>query len=75
MMTDMLPSHPDAATLRLFLLGQLDTPERDQVECHLGHCEVCCRTSLTVEHDDRLVRLLRRRGSGHHGRLKEHNTP
>lgn len=61
--------HPDADILRLFLLGQLDTPRRDQVERHLENCDICCRTSMTVE-DDRLVQLLRRREAGRtHGTI------
>jgi len=62
-MAEASSSHPDVATLRLYLLGQLDTSRRDQVERHLEKCEVCCKTSMTVE-DDRLVQLLRRREPG-----------
>ena len=74
MASEIMPSHPDVATLRLFLLGHLAGARGNEVEGHLSHCDVCCRTALTVE-DDRLVRLLRRQSTGLFERLYEHKTP
>jgi hypothetical protein len=74
-MTDTLGAHPDSTTLRLFLLGLLGGPERNQVEGHLEQCAVCCQTALSVPADDRLVRLLRQRAVGNVERRKEPQTP
>jgi hypothetical protein len=73
MTSEIMPSHPDVTTLRLFLLGHLAGAQRNELEGHLEHCDVCCQTALTVE-DDRLVRLLRRQSTGPLGRLNEHET-
>jgi hypothetical protein len=60
MKAQCIPTHPDHATLRSFLLGLLDDPTYDQVQDHLERCEVCCESSLTsAVEDDRLVRSLR----------------
>src|SRR5260370_35891726 len=53
------PTHPYAATLRLFVLGQRSGETMDQVERHLGECGACTRVAEAVP-GDRFVDLLRR---------------
>ena len=52
-------SHPDAASLRRFVLGQLRGELMRQVERHMTSCDICVKAALAVPHDH-LVGLLRR---------------
>jgi hypothetical protein len=73
MTSEIMPPHPDVATLRSFLLGHLAGAQGNEVESHLEHCDVCTGTALTVG-DDRLVRLLRGQSTGPIDRLNEHEN-
>jgi hypothetical protein len=53
------PTHPDTATLRHFVLGQLSDETMDQVERHISKCSICARIAEAMP-GDRLFDLLRR---------------
>ncbi len=50
--------HPDAETLKRFVLGRLDRRTMAKVEGHLTCCTECGQVAMQVP-DDRLMSLLR----------------
>lgn len=54
--------HPPAEKLSAFLLGSMETVERDSVEGHILNCAECC-SRLSKIADDDLVRLVNKVGT------------
>jgi serine/threonine protein kinase len=61
-MADPKTIHPPVDRLSAYALGQLDGPERDEIERHVSSCDACCR-AIEDQPGDALVLKLRDRGA------------
>jgi serine/threonine protein kinase len=57
-----ITAHPSREQLRAYNLGKLPPDEAVAVESHIGECEPCCDTIISLSSDDTFVGLLKEAG-------------
>ena len=54
-----ITAHPSREQLSAYNLGQLPPDETVAIESHIGECEPCCDTIISLSSDDTFVDLLK----------------